>query len=339
MPHSSGGGHGGGGFHGGGSFHSGHSGGHSSYNNTHINTVRYSRVYFPGAYCYIYYDRHYRPHAFYSDSLKDKQRIPNWKVIIGYAVLLLAPIIFLFAMSFHFPKMISDNYDSKIIIEDTADVLTDSEEESLKVTFQAFFDKTGIAPSFESINSYYGSYGSLEDYAYGSYLSKFKDEKHWLIVYSKIDERNKWEFEGMQGDQTDPVLTTYKTDIFNKSLHKALSNTDITIYEAFNNTFTSFTDEVMKPYFYMEQSMIVFEIIWVAIFGFLIFSQVMDNVRLSHIKESTVVLTEEEPKLEKCPYCDTPYYAYTIDRCPKCGGEVDFPKKKNIDPEYQDPEF
>ena len=91
MPHSSGGGHGGGGFHSGGSFHSGH-GNHSSFNSTRINTVRYSRVYFPGAYCYIYYDRHYRPHAFYSDSLKDKQRIPNWKVIIGYAVLLLAPM-------------------------------------------------------------------------------------------------------------------------------------------------------------------------------------------------------------------------------------------------------
>ena len=95
----------------------------------------------------------------------------------------------------------------------------------------------------------------------------------------------------------------------------------------------------MKPYFYMEQSIIIFEIIWAAIFGFLIVNQVIDNVRLNHIKESTVVLTEEEPKLEKCPYCDTPYYAYTIERCPKCGGEVDYPKKKKVDPEYQDPEF
>ena len=154
MPHSSGGGHGGGGFHGGGSFHSGPSGRLYS---PHVETIRYSRAYFPGAYCYIYYDRYYRPHAFYSDSLKDQQRKANWKVIIGYIFLLLVPIIIMFAMSFHFPKMISDNYDSKIIIEDTADVLTDSEEQSLKVTFQAFFDKTGIAPSFESINSYYGS--------------------------------------------------------------------------------------------------------------------------------------------------------------------------------------
>ena len=332
MPHSSGGGHGGGGFHGGGSFHSGH----GSSSSSRVKTIRYSRAYFPGAYCLIYYDRLFRPHAFYSDSLDDQKRKPNWKVLIGYVALLLLPIIIAFAFSFHFPRMISDNYDNKIVIEDTADVLTDSEEQSLKNTFKAFFDKTGITPSFESVNGYYPD--NLEDYAYSSYVHKFKDEKHWLIVYSKIDERNKWAFEGMQGNDTDSVLTTYQTDKFNKDLHKALSNTDITIYQAFDNTFTSFADEVMKPYFYMDKGMIAFVLIWAGIFGFLIFSQVMDNLRLKHIGESTVVL-KEEPRLEKCPYCDSPYYAYSIDRCPKCGGIVDYPKKKEADPEYQDPEF
>ena len=56
------------------------------------------------------------------------------------------------------------------------------------------------------------------------------------------------------------------------------------------------------------------------------------------------MVLQEEPILKNCPYCDSPYYAYTIDRCPKCGGEVDYPKRKpNQNPEFEDeykgPEF
>ena len=54
------------------------------------------------------------------------------------------------------------------------------------------------------------------------------------------------------------------------------------------------------------------------------------------------MVLQEEPILKNCPYCDSPYYAYTIDRCPKCGGEVDYPKRKpnqDQEPEFKDPEF
>ena len=71
--------------------------------------------------------------------------------------------------------------------------------------------------------------------------------------------------------------------------------------------------------------------------GYVIAGQLFNNHMAKRIQNSVVL--EEKPELKNCPYCGSPYYAYTIDRCPKCGGEVDFPKKKNIDPEYQDPEF
>lgn len=334
MPHSSGGGHGGG-FHGGGGFHSG-SHGHSSSSND-IRTVRYSRTYFTGAYCFIYYDRLFRPHTIYSDSLDDQKRKPNWITILVYALMMLVPLIFIFFQCFHMPKMIKDDYNTKIIISDQAEVLSDEEEANLKVTFESFFDKTGITPSFVSTKGLYRY--ELEDFAYSFYVDNFKDEKHWLIAYSEINERShKWFFEGMQGNDTDPVLTTYQTDKFNKALQKALANMDNTVYQAFDKTFNDFSNEVMKPYFYMDIGMIVFTVIWVAMFGCLIALQVNTNIRLKHINESTAVM-HEEPRLEKCPYCDTPYYAYSIETCPKCGGVVDYPKSARNNPEYKDPEF
>ena len=85
--------------------------------------------------------------------------------------------------------------------------------------------------------------------------------------------------------------------------------------------------------------MLAFTIIWAGIFVGLIALQINANIRLKHINESAAVVHEEPAKLEKCPYCDTPYYAYTIETCPKCGGVVDYPKSARNNPEYKDPEF
>ena len=114
---------------------------------------------------------------------------------------------------------------------------------------------------------------------------------------------------------------------------------DNTVYQAFDKTFNDFSNEVMKPYFYMERGMIIFTVIWVGAFGVLIALQIEANIRLKYINESTAVVHEEPAKLEKCPYCDTPYYAYTIETCPKCGGVVDYPKSAKVNPESKDPEF
>ena len=113
---------------------------------------------------------------------------------------------------------------------------------------------------------------------------------------------------------------------------------DNTVYQAFDKTFNDFSNEVMKPYFYMEKGMIVFTVIWVGIFGFLIALQIHSVITLKHISESVAVMNGE-PRLEKCPYCDTPYYAYSIETCPKCGGVVDYPKSAKVNPESKDPEF
>ena len=330
MPHSSGGGHGGGGFHGGGF----HSGSHSS-SSSRVSTVRYSRSYFPGAICYVYYDRRFRPHVWYADRYQNGQKRASWITVIVMAIILLVPLVFILFSGIHKSSPLKMNYDNTIKIVDTADVLTAEQEEALSKTFIEFRELTGITPAFESVSDI--SYYDLENYAYRSYVLKFNDEKHWLIVYSDISNGSDWAFEGMQGNDTDPILTTYLTDKFNEEVLEGLINKSSDPFTAFNNAFTSFNGYVMKPYYHLETGMIVFAVLWTCIMGYCITSQIMNNIIAINIKDS--VTLEEEPELKKCPYCDSPYYAYTIDRCPKCGGEVDFPKKKNINPEYQDPEF
>ena len=321
MPHSSGGGHSGGGCHSGGF----HSGGHSS--SSRVSTVRYSRSYFPGAICYVYYDRLFRPHTWYANKDERGNRKPSWITLIILVMVLLIPLVFIFYSGYHQPRKLNAKYDNSIKIYDTADVLTDEQEQALTETFKEFRHLTGIAPAFESVTDVLD--WQLESKAYNSYVSKFNDEMHWLIVYSDITYSHKWAFEGMQGNDTDPILTTYITDKFNKELFDALSDDSSDVYTAFNNTFKSFNSYVMKPYYNLESGMIIFAVIWTLVMGYLIAGQLFNNHMAKRIQNSVVL--EEKPELKKCPYCDSPYYAYTIDRCPKCGGEVDFPKKKPTD--------
>ena len=327
MPHSSGGGFSGGGGHSGGF----HSGSHSS-SSSRVSTVRYSRSYFPGAICYIYYDRHFHPHAWYASKDETGKRKPSWIALIIMLMVLLIPLAFIFGGGYHKSNKLNKKYENSIKIYDTADVLTDEQEQALTETFKEFRHLTGIAPAFESVTDVLD--WQLESKAYNSYVSKFNDEMHWLIVYSDISNGRNWAFEGMQGNDTDPILTTYITDKFNKELYEALSNKDNDVFTAFNDTFKSFNSYVMKPYYHLESGMIIFAVIWTLVMGYVIAGQLFNNHMAKRIENS--VTLNEKPELKNCPFCDSPYYAYTIDRCPKCGGEVDFPKKKptdDIDPE------
>ena len=338
MPHSSGGGFSGGGFHTGGGFHS------KQYNSStpiRNRVIRYSRFYFPGAYCYIYYDRHCRPRTLYSDTLQSKDRKSSWISILIFALILLIPLAIIYTFAYHVPKKINTtSYDTTINIDDTADVLTDEEENQLKITFQSFLDNTGITPVFHSVANV-ESY-RMETYGLSYYITHYSDEKHWVITYSKMDD-GRWAYEGTQGNDTDNILTEYRLKTFNSDMYYGLSGENANVFAVVNNSFTKFNDVVMKPYYYVETPLIIFSVFWVVVFTYLIVSQVLAIRRIKHISQSEMVL-QEEPILKKCPYCDSPYYAYTIDRCPKCGGEVDYPKRKpNQEPEFEDeykgPEF
>lgn len=210
MPHSSGGGSHGGGSHGGGS----HGGGSRS---------RVSDHYFYGARRYRRHHRHGGHDEYvYSSSRPQKTSLSS--------VILIAVIgaVFLGAVGLgtrsEVPHKLNGLYDSPEVYDD-ADLIAD--DDALKETIKDYYVLTGICPVIYTVYDEDWSYTNpeltevyedLETYAYCRYVDNFRDEKHFVIVYS-IPERDagrlssgeitvpdfKWE--ACQGDDTDPILT------------------------------------------------------------------------------------------------------------------------------------
>lgn len=224
MPHSSGGGHHGGGHHGG-SHHSsrhgrsGSSSGAGKISNTPYPGARRYRYRHRGGYRYFYTTRQPGQIFSWGRMLIGVVYIPFIAVGIG---LIAAPV-----------KQMFVKYDKSIVIKDEADVLDD--DTVLLGSLQAFCDKTGVPPAVVTVHNedWSEGYGNLEDYAYDRYLAEFSDEMHWLIVYSEPKEPDPndidWFWAGMQGDDTDPVITDSVAAVFNVNMQQKLENTSSSV--------------------------------------------------------------------------------------------------------------
>ena len=316
MPHSSGGGSGGGG--GGGGFHGGSSSHSHSGTSSYTPTYRYSRTPFVGAMCYVYY-AHGEPQLIYSNDKPTKSFKAYWISLIVKLIILILPLFIIIFTSFHFPKKLNTNYNTEIIIADNIDVLSDEEETKLKQTFASFFDKTGITPAVVTTDDY--TY-TLEDYAYNYYVKSFNDEKHWLIAYYYNNERDIWQFEGMQGNDTDTILYSDITTEFNKTIYNELNSKE-KVGTAIDNAFNVITPKLMKNYYKVETPAIIFTAIWAAIFISLIVGDSIALFNKYRLKDATPVKDQTKLVLKKCPYCDTPYYAGTIKRCHSCNAVLE----------------
>ncbi len=252
MPHSSGGGSHGGGSHGGHSHHS------SSRHGGSRNSTRISKTNFAGARRYRYY-HHGQERYFYSDrapdKIFDKKRL--WVGLI-YIPFLIPTVIMIGADIATSTAKHSADYDTSIIIKDEANVF--EQTAPLYDALTGFYEKTEIPPAvitvpFEdwTIN------GSLEDYAYDRYLSEFSDENHWLIVYSQRgqigDADFDWSFEGMQGDNTDDILTSSVTSDFNADLYHKLETLEKKPEIAITEEFNLLTQKIKKPSFFHKHVM------------------------------------------------------------------------------------
>ena len=322
MPHSSGGGSSGGGFHGG----SGSSGGSSH---------RTSSRPFPGAYCYVYFDSRGRSRAIYTnaDPRKSKPKIGPY-ILMG--VLLLVPAVIIPLVGNHNPKKLPTDYDTSIRIQDDLHVLSEQELPELNTTFAKFFDLSGICPSFVSISNgtWRGHYSSLQNYAYDKYINSFKDESHWLLVYSSDDaKKTNYYFEGMQGNDTDGVLTGRVTEQFTRTCLNYLSDPSVSVGKAINDAMASMLPTLMEHSFYVEPSLWVFMAIWEAGIALSTVFVIIGDVRMSRIKNATKV--EGQPKKMRCEGCGYEYYDGTIEVCPKCGHDVSHPHYAHFENEVK----
>lgn len=213
MPHS-----GGGGSHGGGSHGGSHSGGSGSSN-------RVSRTYFSGAHRYMYYYNG-RPHYYYANHKVTSNTKSAGVTFIVFAViwiLMSLPVVISSVSEVFVSGPLSLNYDTKIVIDDEIGIVDN--KAGLTDAFTAFQEKTGVTLSVVTRspeNAYMGS--SYETQAYNCYVSRWDDERHWLIYYvgSSLDRTDDWHWELMCGDDCTKILSSSIEDQFTRDFHRYL---------------------------------------------------------------------------------------------------------------------
>lgn len=220
MPHSSGGGSHSGGSHSG----SGFSSSSSSSGGSSAKHIKHTS--FPGARRYVYYEN-YHPVYVYAD-YDIRKGTASGKVwsIIGSAVSLLFGIM-LIALCYDKPQKMDTSPSYHCEIKDTAGVIDDMDK--VQNAIVDFYDETGIPVEIMTVNNedWQGSYSKLEEFAYDMYVTEFDDEEHWLVVYSEPTspdpDFNDWYWEGMQGDDTDNIITVDVADDFKDLMQKYLT--------------------------------------------------------------------------------------------------------------------
>ena len=197
MPHS-----GGGGSHSSGSHHSSHHSSSHSSGGSHSSgrgTVKVSSQPFAGSHTFVVYDKSGASSLVYSSSSGYKAEGDTLSLvstiifcllfIIPGALAVIAGIFLMFsqALSFGMTKTkLPSSIDDAVYIYDRYDYLSEDSENELKGILEDFRDETGIITSIEIIDDelWQKNYADLEAFAYDSYVTKYDDEYHLLIVYS-----------------------------------------------------------------------------------------------------------------------------------------------------------
>ncbi|WP_443718238.1 hypothetical protein [Ruminococcus bicirculans (ex Wegman et al. 2014)] len=331
MPHSSGGGSHSGGSHSSSGFSSSSSssGGSSA---KHIKNTS-----FPGARRYVYYEN-YRPVYVYAD-YDIRKGTASGKVwsIIGSAVSLLFGIM-LIALCYDKPQKMDTSPSYHCEIKDTAGVIDDMDK--VQDAIVDFYDVTGIPVEIMTVNNedwqggyseledfayWQGNYSDLENYAYDLYVNHFADESHWLIVYSTPDGYSSsdgfedWYWEGMQGNDTDDVLTKSVTNSFNDELQNNLTaRTRYTVSSAISTSFDDLTPTVMK-------SKVNWTILFtsIAILAFVcLHACLMIGINPKARKYAKAKPCSDAAQEKACEYCGYTYVVDTCTECPHCGAPI-----------------
>ncbi len=273
MPHSSGGGS-----HSGGSHHSSSHGGRGG-----GSSVRYSRRPFRNARRFMYYNRSGEPCYIYSNTTPKPMNI----AIFIFQMIFLIPFVlaglftsFTGFLVFRPAKPLKPVYtEPQTRIMDFADVIDNSSE--LEAVLKDFEDLTGISPCVATVydSMWKNNYTSLENYAFDMYVNTFEDEQHFLVVYSEPENAAEldfvdWSWEGMQGNDTDFIITQANFSRFQTDLQTYLTKDSYSVGQAFTQAFKNSEDYIMSSNSNLSAAapVIIFAVIWNLIVFVMIFS-------------------------------------------------------------------
>ncbi len=131
-----------------------------------------------------------------------------------------------------------------------------------------------------------------------------------------------WKWHGVQGDYTDPILTSHETDIFNQKLQKYLLQRDqYQVGEAIAQAFNDFNKVVMNTYIPTES--IVGAVI-ALIIGILVFLFAFGGFHPDQEKvyKTAKLCPENFVDEDTCEYCGGVYSILLHKKCPHCGAPV-----------------
>lgn len=316
MPHSSGGGS-----HSGGS----HGGSHGS-----SSTPVYNH-YVPGTHRFVYY-KNGRPNYYYSTKIAtdDYATVGKFLNIFG-AVWISICLVMLVMTSWKNPQKLNSNTINITSVWDDADVLSTDEEQELTQLLKSFKNDTGISVVIHTIheNEWSSHFYSLENYTYDEYLNIFNDETCWLLVYAtdEGEEFEDWEFEGMQGNDTNYILSTNRTHEFNYDLNKYLTaRTKYTVGESFIKSLKTLSDGLMDAGIDGHNLMysLIFLVFGMLIMGFIKLVAYIARDKDAPLKAKAVQCADAtSPLLEDtCDYCNGIYIHGIHTSCPHCGAPI-----------------
>lgn len=335
MPHS-----GGGGSHSGGSSSSSsHSSGGSHSGGS---STRVEKHNFPGAIRYVVYDRSTGEYErVYSNSSSYNAGTTKAQLIVSliFSMVFIIPGLIGFVSGAYmlvtgiFQTSIKPPDDQRIFIIDEYNYVTEKEEKALKEELRAFFDKTGVVPCIEfTYDDYWdNNYSDLTSYAYNSYITRFSDEKHLLIVYSygyedKNTGFNEFHWESMYGDNTGKAIGSRKEKVFADILQREFAKANgtkvavhmVDAFKEFRNgalTGISFPIERLLPG--------IFLIVWGLLFG--LGGGIPGITVYNSYKNGKDKITYKIPSTSKqrtCAYCGCMYFTGTITTCYHCGAPI-----------------
>lgn len=316
MPHSSGGGSHRSGSHHSHSSHSSHRGGSST------PSRRVRRNNFAGSTRYVYYEKNKPVFVYANYDITQKRSSFRYLILLFYIPFILA-LIPMFKSAVHHPVKLKPDYDTEIIIDDKIGAIDNIS--SLEKSLNDFYDETGITPAVMTVynEEWQNNYDNLENYAYDLYVNAFSDEKHWLIVYSESyqssDSFVDWYFEGMQGDDTDNIITENVAERFTDNLNKSLTaRSRYTVSEAIGNTLENIIPYAMSTT--INGGVIITSIV-ILLFIFL-HAFLMVGFNFKEKKYSTAKKCPNDLQEEICEYCNGVYVVGTCTSCPHCGAPV-----------------